>query len=162
MQPDASRSDFKYVRGMNEGAMEFEGPRGLPLTKPPYGRITAFDMTKGEIAWQIPHGDGLRQQIIEMGIPDPGPVGSRSSTGPLLTKTLLFFGQGSRTSRVQTLPTKPVFRALDKRTGATVHELALSVEPSGTPMTYVADGKQYIAFAYGSGAEAGLMALALP
>ena len=86
----------------------------------------------------------------------------RSSTGPLLTKTLLFFGQGSRTSRVQTSPTKPVFRALDKQTGAIVHEMALTVEPSGTPMTYLAGGKQYIAFAVGGGAEAGLMALALP
>ena len=119
LAPDAARSDFKYVRGMSESAMALEGPRGLPLTKPPYGRVTAFDMTKGTIAWQVPHGDGIRQQIIDMGIPDPGPVGSRSSTGPLLTKTLLFFGQGSRTSRVENSAAKPVFLALDKKTGAT-------------------------------------------
>ena len=162
LAPDAARSDFKYMRGMSESAMALEGPRGLPLTKPPYGRVTAFDMTKGEIAWQIPHGDGIRQQLIDMGIPDPGPVGSRSSTGPLLTKTLLFFGQGSRTSRVENSSAKPIFRALDKKTGAIVHEMALTAEPSGTPMTYLADGKQYIAFAVGGGAEAGIMALALP
>ena len=142
--------------------MALEGPRGLPLTKPPYGRVTAFDMTKGEIAWQIPHGDGIRQQLIDMGIPDPGPVGSRSSTGPLLTKTLLFFGQGSRTSRVENSAAKPIFRALDKKTGAIVHEMALTAEPSGTPMTYLAGGKQYIAFAVGGGPEAGILALALP
>ena len=162
MAPDAARSDFKYVRGMSESAMALEGPRGLPLTKPPYGRVTAFDMTKGEIAWQIPHGDGIRQQLIDMGIPDPGPVGSRSSTGPLLTKTLLFFGQGSRTSRVENSASKPLFRALDKKTGATVYEMALTAAPSGTPMTYLANGKQYIAFAVGGGPEAGIMALALP
>jgi quinoprotein glucose dehydrogenase len=162
MQPDASRSDFKYVRGMNEGAMALEGPRGLPLTKPPYGRVTAIDLTRGEIAWQVPHGDGIRQQLIDMGIPDPGPVGSRSSTGPLLTKTLLFFGQGSRTSRVEDSRSKALFRALDKKTGAVVHEMELPAEPSGTPMTYLAGGKQYIAFAVGGGPEAGIVALALP
>ena len=162
LEPDAARSDFKYIRGMTEGAMALEGPRGLPLTKPPYGRVTAFDLTQGTIAWQIPHGDGIRQKLVDMGIPDPGPVGSRSSTGPLLTKTLLFFGQGSRTSRVDNSTAKPVFRALDKKTGAIVHEMELPAEPSGTPMTYLADGKQYIAFAVGGGTEAGILALALP
>jgi quinoprotein glucose dehydrogenase len=55
-----------------------------------------------------------------------------------------------------------VFRALDKKTGALVHEMKLVAEPSGTPMTYLAGGKQYIVFAYGGGPVAGLLALALP
>jgi quinoprotein glucose dehydrogenase len=160
--PDAARSDFKYVRGMTESEIVLEGPRGLPLTKPPYGRVTAFDMTKGTIAWQIPHGDGIRQQLIDMGIRDPGPVGSGNSTGPLLTKTLLFFGQGRRTRPGDDSQEKPVFHALDKKTGATVFEMALPAEPSGTPMTYLAGGKQYIAFAIGGGPSAHLWALALP
>jgi quinoprotein glucose dehydrogenase len=162
IKPDAARSDFQFVRGMSEGAMALEGPRDLPLTKPPYGRITAYDLTKGEIAWQVPHGDGIRQQLVDLGIPDPGPVGSRSSTGPLLTKTLLFFGQGSRTSRVDNSTAKPMFRAFDKKTGAVVRAMELPVEPSSTPMTYIVGGKQYIAFGFGGGPQAGILALALP
>jgi quinoprotein glucose dehydrogenase len=160
--PDAARSDFRYIRGMGHGALSMQGPRDLPLTKPPYGRITAYDLTKGTIAWQVPHGDGIRQQLIEMGIPDPGPVGSYSGTGPLLTKTLLFFGQGSRTSRVTSEGGLAVFRAYDKSTGEIVHEMELPARPSGTPMTYMLGGKQYIAMAVGGGGAAGIVALRLP
>jgi len=161
-QPDPARSDFRYVRGMGHGGMSMQGPRGLPLTKPPYGRITAIDLIRGEHAWRVPHGDGIRNHLIEMGIPDPGPVGSFSGGGPLLTKTLLFVGQGSRTSRVSNEESAAVLRAFDKRTGQVIQELPLPAPPSGTPMTYMAGGKQYIVLAVGGGSEAGLLALALP
>ncbi len=162
LEPDKARSNFDYIRGMGHGAMQLGGPQGLPLLKPPYGRITAYDLTRGEIAWQIPHGDGIRQQLIDMGIPDPGPVGSPSGTGPLLTRTLLFTGQGSATDRGAGGAGAAVLNAYDKATGELVHRTPLPGAPSGTPMSYFLGDRQYIVMAYGGGPEAGLMALALP
>ena len=145
------RESLGYVRG---GAMSVGGPQGLPLTKPPYSRVTAIDLNTGEHEWMIPHGEGPRQQIIEMGILDPGPVGSVSRTGPVLTKTLLFLAQsdGGRN----------LLRAFDKATGAVVHEAALPLPPAGTPMTYMVNGKQFISIAVGGGQDSRLVSLSLP
>lgn len=151
VEPENPESDFEYVRG---GVTSANGPQGLPLTKPPYGRITAIDLNTGDHKWMVPHGEGIRQRIVELGILDPGPVGSTSRTGPVLTKTLLFIAQqdGRRS----------VMRAFDKETGAVVHEIDLPSVPSATPMTYMAGGKQYIAIALGGGTEASLVSYALP
>ena len=151
-EADPAQSDLVYAR--NWSAMTVGGPQGLPLVKPPYGRITAINMNTGDHAWMIPHGDGIRQRIIDMGILDPGPVGSPNRTGPVLTRTLLFIAQadGSRN----------LLRAIDKATGAIVHEVELPLPPTGTPMTYMAGGKQYIALALGGAQSAKLVALTLP
>ncbi|HUP24587.1 MAG TPA: pyrroloquinoline quinone-dependent dehydrogenase [Thermoanaerobaculia bacterium] len=159
VEPDAARSDFRYQRGGNMGV---EGPQGLPLLKPPYGRITAIDLHSGEHAWMVPHGNGPRKKVIELGLPDPGPLGSWSATGPLLTKTLLFFGQGSRTSRLGATDDPPVVRAFDKATGAVIHQLEVALPPAGTPMTYLANGRQFVVVAAGGGPNAALIGLALP
>ena len=145
------RAELGYVRG---GAMSVSGPQGLPLTKPPYSRITAIDMNSGEHEWIVPHGEGNRQQIIDMGILDPGPVGSTSRTGPVLTKTLLFMAQsdGGRN----------LLRAFDKASGAVVHEAELPLSPAGTPMTYMVGAKQYLSIAVGGGQDSRLVTLALP
>ena len=145
------RAELGYVRG---GAMSVSGPQGLPLTKPPYSRITAIDMNSGEHEWIVPHGEGNRQQIIDMGILDPGPVGSTSRTGPVLTKMLLFMAQsdGGRN----------LLRAFDKASGAVVHEAELPLPPAGTPMTYMVGGKQYLSIAVGGGQDSRLVTLALP
>ena len=145
------REELAYVRG---GAQTVGGPQGLPLTKPPYSRITALDLNTGEHEWMVPHGEGQRQEIIALGILDPGPVGSQSRTGPLLTRTLLFLAQrdGER----------DLLRAFDKATGDIVHEIALPLPPAGTPMTYMANGKQYISIAVGGGADSKLVTLSLP
>lgn len=145
------RAELGYVRG---GAMSVSGPQGLPLTKPPYSRITAIDMNSGEHEWIVPHGEGNRQQIIDMGILDPGPVGSTSRTGPVLTKTLLFMAQsdGGRN----------LLRAFDKASGAVVHEAELPLPPAGTPMTYMVGAKQYLSIAVGGGQDSRLVTLALP
>ena len=145
------RAELGYVRG---GAMSVSGPQGLPLTKPPYSRITAIDMNSGEHEWIVPHGEGNRQQIIDMGILDPGPVGSTSRTGPVLTKTLLFMAQsdGGRN----------LLRAFDKASGAVVHEAELPLPPAGTPMTYRVGAKQYLSIAVGGGQDSRLVTLALP
>jgi quinoprotein glucose dehydrogenase len=130
----------------------------LPLVKPPYVRLTAIDLTTGEHAWQVTLGDGPRQRLIEMGVSDPGPLGGGAFTGPVVTKTLLFLGlSGNRQSGQG-----PVLNAFDKATGEIVHGVDLPATLTGTPMTYMAGGKQYIVAAFGSGAESGLIALALP
>jgi quinoprotein glucose dehydrogenase len=145
------RAELGYVRG---GAMSVAGPQGLPLTKPPYSRITAIDMNSGEHEWMVAHGEGNRQQIIDMGILDPGPVGSTSRTGPVLTKTLLFLAQsdGGRN----------LLRAFDKASGAVVHEAELPLPPAGTPMTFMVGAKQYLSIAVGGGQDSRLVTLALP
>lgn len=151
VEPEEGSSDFTYVRG---GVTSVNGPQGLPLTKPPYGRLTAIDLNTGDHIWMVPHGEGIRQRIIDLGILDPGPVGSTSRTGPVLTKTLLYIAQqdGRRS----------VMRAFDKATGEVVHEFELPSVPSATPMTYMAGGKQYIAIALGGGTESSLVTYALP
>ena len=155
VEADPERSDFRYRRG---GGRSLAGPQELPLFKPPYARLTAYDLNNGERAWMVPHGDGIRQRLIDMGIPDPGPVGGGGFTGPLLTENLLFLGHSGRRATGQ----PPVLRAFDKETGAVVHATELPVTPSGTPMTYMAEGRQFIVMAYGSGEESGLIGLALP
>ena len=193
VKPDPNRSAFKYIRG---GDWDAEGPYGLPLFKPPYGRITAYDLNTGEKKWVVPHGEGVREQLIEMGIEDPGPTGKRSTTGPLVTKSLLFVAQSGNTgggggatpfledmrvnrelgavemnipfsgSDRKSLPeAKPVphyLRAFDKATGAVIAEIELPGPPNGTPMTYMVDGKQYVAVAVGGGVNAKMVALSLP
>ena len=121
---------------------------GLPLLKPPYGRITAYDMNRGEIAWQIPNGetpDNIRENAALEGvdIPQTG-IGSRA--GLLVTNTLLFAGEGSGG--------RPIFRAYDKATGETVWQTEI---PQGNqqslPMTYMHEGRQFIVFAAGGGGQ---------
>ena len=132
---DPNESDFRYVR---DRSRPVQGPQRLPLTKPPYARVTAYDLNRGEIVWMAPHGDGLRQRVIDMGLPDPGPLGGGTWTGPLLTKTLLFVGHGGRAIDGQ----PPVLRAFDRASGDVVHVVELPENPNGTPMTYIADGQQ--------------------
>jgi quinoprotein glucose dehydrogenase len=109
--------------------------------------------------WQIPLGDGIRQRLIDMGISDPGPVGGGSFTGPLVTETLLFIGHaGERDGR----PGGPALLVLDKATGRQIHAIDLPLNASGTPMTYLAGGRQYIVVAGGTGAAgSGMVALAI-
>ena len=150
-EADPAESNLIYRRG---GARSVSGPQGLPLTKPPYGRITAINMNTGEHEWVIPHGEGIRQEIISKGIIDPGPVGSTHRVGPVLTESLLFFAQidGDRN----------LLRAFDKATGLVIYEHELPLAPQGTPMTYMVDGKQFIVIAVGGRQDARLVALSLP
>lgn len=173
--PDPARSDFRYLR---TGAGGLTGPRGLPLFKPPYMRLTALDLTTGTTAWMVPLGNGPRQKIIDMGLPDPGPLGGGAYTGPLVTKTLLFVGlRGSEAADLVFGATEaaaaaiegrkieaiapPELRVFDKATGATIHSVPLDVSPTGSPMSYMAGGRQFIVLAYGTGSRSGLVGLAL-
>jgi quinoprotein glucose dehydrogenase len=152
---DPLSTDFSYVRRVDRDAA---GPRGLPIVKPPYVRLTAIDLNTGDHVWQIPLGDGIRQRLIDMGIPDPGPVGGGSFTGPLVTRSLLFLGHtGPREGGLN----GPALLAIDKATGQVVHAVPLPASPSGTPMTYMAEGRQHIVVAVGSGDDSRLVALAV-
>ncbi len=144
-------TNFKYVR--SRSVTSIRGPQGLPISKPPYGRITAIDLSTGEHAWMVPNGNGPRQKVIDLGLPDPGPLGNRS-TGPLVTDTLLFVAQADGK--------RNLLRALDKTNGRVVAEIDLPLRPGGTPMTYMSGGKQYIALASGQGDAAALVTVALP
>ena len=152
---DQERSDFRYMRGRSQSN---NGEELIPRLKPPYSRLTAIDMNTGDHVWQIPLGDGIRQRLIDSGIPDPGPLGGGGSTGPLLTKTLLFIGHNGARDGTSG---GPALLALDKDTGRTIHVIELPSSATGTPMTYMANGRQHIVVAFGRGGEAGLMALAL-
>jgi quinoprotein glucose dehydrogenase len=148
-------SDFRYVRG---GSRSAAGPQGFPLLKGPHARLTAIDLGTGEHVWQIPLGDGVRQRVIDLGASDPGPQGGGAYTGPLLTRTLLFIGHDGRRDGG---PGGPALLVLDKATGRTLRAIELPDTPSGTPMTYMIDGRQHVVVAYGGGDDAGLIALAL-
>ena len=134
------------------------GPSGLPLFKPPWGRITAIDLNTGDHAWMVPHGDGPREAVSKAVGRDVGPLGSGGG-GPLLTKSLLFVAQGAGGRGARAGGGANVLRAFDKATGKVVAAIELPATPSGTPMTYMADGKQYIVLATN---DSKLVALALP
>ena len=146
IKPDAARSNLNFIRGGGGFGAPVNGPRGLPLFKPPYGRITAIDLNTGDHAWMIPHGDGPREKVSEIAGKDVGPLGSGGG-GPLMTKTLLFVGQGGGGRGGRAGGGANVLRAFDKASGKVVAEIAISAPPSGTPMTYLAGGKQYIVLA---------------
>jgi len=144
-------TNFNYVR--SRSVTSIRGPQGLPISKPPYGRITAIDLSTGEHAWMVPNGNGPRQKVIDLGLADPGPLGNRS-TGPLVTATLLFVAQADGK--------RNLLRAFDKSNGRVIAEIDLPLRPGGTPMTYMSGGRQYIALASGQGDAAALVVVALP
>jgi thioredoxin-related protein len=157
-EPDSSRSDFRYVRGGGGFGGGVEGPNGLPLFKPPYGRVTAINLDTGEHAWMVPHGDGPRKAISKVVGHDVGPLGGFGG-GPLLTKTLLFVGQGGGGRGVRAATSGSVLKAYDKSNGKVIADVDLPAPPSGTPMTYLAGGKQFIVVATNDGK---LVAFSLP
>jgi quinoprotein glucose dehydrogenase len=153
-EPDSSRSDFRYVRGGGGFGGGVSGPEGLPLFKPPYGRITAINLNTGEHAWMVPHGDGPRKAVSKVVGHDVGPLGSFGG-GPLLTKTLLFVGQGGG-GRGARASSSGVLKVYDKSNGHVIGDVPLPAPPSGTPMTYLAGGKQFIVVATNDGKLVGL------
>jgi quinoprotein glucose dehydrogenase len=139
-------------------------PQGLPYLKPPYGRITAIDMSKGEIAWQVAHGetpDSVRNHPALKGLNIPR-TGQAGAVGAVVTKTLVISGEPLAT----TLPGRPrgaMLRAYNKATGAEVGAVFMPAQQSGSPMTYMANGRQFIIVAVSGGNYSGeYLAFALP
>ena len=138
--------------------------QGLPLLKPPYARISAIDLNKGEILWYIAHGetaDNVRNNPALKGLNIPR-TGRPGLISPLVTKTLVVAGEGG----VFTTPTGKrgaMLRAYDKASGKEVGAVYMAAPQSGSPMTYMHDGHQYIVVAISGGNySAELVAFRLP
>ncbi len=161
-EPDVS--DMDYIRGGGLRLRQGGGPQGLPLFKPPWGRITAIDLNRGEIAWQVPNGDApdfVKNHPALEGI-DVGRTGRPDRGGLLATSTLLFAGEGGGMYAAFGSGGNK-FRAHDKATGEVLAEIELPANQTGLPMTYMHGGRQYIVVAVGARRHPGeLVALALP
>ncbi|HTB17651.1 MAG TPA: PQQ-binding-like beta-propeller repeat protein, partial [Bryobacteraceae bacterium] len=165
---DPKRTDMSYMSGSaaprgGAGGAEGAGPgltvEGLPLARPPYGSISAIDLNKGEILWQIANGDTpdtIRDNPALKGLTIPR-TGRPGVFGVLVTKTLVICGEKSAGKSAVML------RAYDKATGKEVGAVPMPAGQTGTPMTYSVNGKQYIAVAIaGPGFPAELIAFRLP
>jgi quinoprotein glucose dehydrogenase len=153
LPPNAACCDTDYLM-----ASSLPSVRGLRLLKPPYGRITAYDMNAGEIAWQIPNGDtppAVKNHEALQGLTIPK-TGSPSQAGLLVTKTLLFAGEGPGGLAV--------FHAYDKASGGEIWQTPLPGQQASLPMTYMHRGRQFVVVGVrgpqGSGAQ--LVAFAIP
>jgi quinoprotein glucose dehydrogenase len=183
---DPSRSDMNYIRGTarppgptrpaagtraagqpggGEGGGGGLTVQGLPLIKPPWGRITAIDLNKGTIAWQIAHGetpDHVRNHPALKGLTIPRTGRGSGRIGTLVTKTLVIAGEHG----FATTPSGQrgaMLRAYDKATGTEVGAVYLPAPQTGSPMTYLVSGRQHIALAVGGGNHpAELIAFRLP
>ena len=188
--PRPGFSDIRYVSGVaprrpsssqTTAAVAGERPRaaeggggtvgltvsGLPLVKPPYGLLAAVDMNRGELLWQVPQGDTpdhVRNHpaLKGLNIPKTGQGGPTSNVGLMITKTLVVLGDRFVTAP----PGRPrgaLLRAYDKKTGDEVGGVLLPAGQTGSPMTYMWEGRQYIIVAVGVGNYTGeYLAFRLP
>lgn len=151
---DPEKSKMNYI---SLGPGGIRGPQGLQLLKPPYSRIVAIDMNTGKHLWNIPNGNtpkSLKEHPALEGVDIPQ-TGNMAHAGLVITKTLLFSGEGRGGD--------PWFRAYDKKTGEVVAEIELPAQTNHPPMTYMHNGKQYIVMPVAAtGHPAELVALALP
>ena len=167
-QPDpALGATMRYTHGAPEAdrmanqragvAAGPQMPQGLPLFKPPYSRITAIDLNTGDHVWVTPTGAGDRYRrhprLRDLDLPPLG--GDNANNGPLLTKTLLIYCLTAGGT-----DNGPRLVAYDKRSGAELASVDLPAGAIGTPLTYMVDGRQYIALTVGRGPR--LVAFALP
>ena len=168
-------TDLDWVQGLALDAAAggpasaiFRFPRltvqGLPIIKPPWGRITAIDLDEGEIVWQIPHGetaDNVRDHPALRGLDIPR-TGRLGRLGTLVTRTLVIAGDGG----AFTTPggaRGAMLRAYDKSSGAEVGAVYMPAPQTGSPMTYLLDGQQYLVVAIsGAGYSGELLAFRLP
>ena len=164
--PAAPAAPVAAGRG-GAGGGEGGGPgltvQGLPIVKPPYGSISAISLDKGEILWQIAHGetpDYIRNHPALKGLNIPR-TGQAGIIGTLVTKTLLIAGEAQVTTTGH--PRGALLRAYDKATGKDVGAVLMPAPQSGSPMTYLLNGKQYIVVAISGGNYPGeLLAFRLP
>ncbi len=181
LPPTAGRSDMNFISGQAKyeplpgpedstagvpagGGRGGLNVRGLPLIKPPYGTITAIDLNRGEILWQVPNGDTpdeIRNNPALKGMIIPR-TGRPGQAGQLVTKTLLIVGEKG-------MATQPdgrrgaLLRAYDKATGQDVGAVYMPAPQSGSPMTYAVNGRQYIVVAIsGQGYTGEYVAFRLP
>ena len=163
---DPRRTEFSWVSGVlappGTGGLNVQG---LPMLKPPYGSIVAIDMNKGEILWKVANAetpDNVRNHPALKGLNIPRTGRAANTIGILVTKTLLIVGEPGNF----TMPDGrrgAMLRAYDKMSGREVGAVYMPAGQSGTPMTYMLDGKQYIVVAIGGAAyPSELLAFKLP
>ncbi len=181
---DGNRSDMSYISGVARPPATAAAPaaggapaaaaaeggggglnvQGLPLAKPPYASITAIDLNKGDIIWQIAHGetpDNIRNHPALKGINIPR-TGRPGVFGVLVTRTLVISGERG-TFTTPSGQVGAMLRAYDKATGREVGAVYMPAGQTGTPMTYMLNGKQYIVVAIGGqGFPAEFIAFKLP
>jgi quinoprotein glucose dehydrogenase len=143
--PDPARSNLDYTRNPTTVVA---GPRGLPLLKPPWSRITAINLNTGEHRWMIPNGAAPQTVSTHPDLQDLGldftRMGSNGRPGILETKTLLF---AADSGGLRSNPGTPFPRAFDKDTGKIIAEIELPSKPTAPPMSYMLNGTQYIVVA---------------
>ncbi|PYV43242.1 MAG: quinoprotein glucose dehydrogenase, partial [Acidobacteria bacterium] len=131
--------------------------QGLPLIKPPYGTISAISLDRGEIVWQVPHGetpDVIRNHPALKGLEIPRTGQPGYGIGTLVTKTLVIAGD-SQVTTTRTHPRGAMLRAYDKATGKEVGAVYMPAPQSGSPMTYMLNGQQHIVVAVSGGPYSG-------
>jgi quinoprotein glucose dehydrogenase len=159
--PAAGRGGGRGGGGGEGGGLNVQG---LSILKPPYGVLAAMDLDKGAIKWRVPHGetpDAVRNSPLlkSMTIPRTGQSGS---VGLVITKTLVILGDSQFTT-TETHPRGAMLRAYDKATGKEAGAVFIPAPQSGSPMTYMANGKQYIIVAVSGGPYSGeYISFALP
>jgi quinoprotein glucose dehydrogenase len=175
--PTGGRSDMNFIRGVAafdiapppaaDGAAAANGAltvQGLPLFKPPYGAITAIDMDKGQIVWQVAHGetpDNIRNNPALKGVSILR-TGRAGNIGMITTSTLVIAGEAGFVTNSQGQH-GAYLRAYDKATGKDAGAVFMPAGQTGAPMTYMMNGKQYIVVAVGgAGFPAELLAYKLP
>jgi quinoprotein glucose dehydrogenase len=124
--------------------------QGLPLIKPPYGRITALDLNKGDLVWQVAHGDtpdNIKNHPALKGLNIPR-TGRTGRIGTLVTKTLVIAGEGGFNTLANG-QRGAYLRAYNKATGEDVGAVAMGAPQTGSPMTYMINGKQYVTVSIG-------------
>jgi quinoprotein glucose dehydrogenase len=169
-RPAPGSSDMRFL-SIGPDRFPLAGPDGLPMTKPPYGRITAIDLTTGDHRWTAALGSGPRDHPRLTGLNLPS-LGWPSRGFVIATKTLLFAVQEPRTSTRLSSTTnafemtatirEPQLRVFEKRTGRMLSEMPLPANASGSPITYSAGSRQFIVVPVGGGGIAAeLIALAV-
>ena len=168
---DPEVTNLSYTKGSRRW---LGGPQGLPLFKPPYGRITAINMNTGEHEWMVPNGWGPVDNPAIAHL-DLGKLGVPGRPSPLLTKSLLFIGEGMTNQRrggrippdmpieIATNSGGPWFRAYDKASGEVLWEIEMEAGTTNPPVSYVYNGRQYLLVAIGDSRHAPeMVAFALP
>jgi len=169
---DPKVTDFRYIQGTaSEGARRGGGAgsdgaaipgdsaaavrlavQDLPLFKPPYGQISAIDLNKGEILWQVANGetpDAVRNHPALKGLTIPR-TGRAGVAGVIVTKSLVIGGEPG-TITMPDGKRGAYLRAYDKQTGKDAGAVAMPAGQTGSPMTYMLNGKQYVVVSIGAG-----------
>jgi quinoprotein glucose dehydrogenase len=159
---DPKQGDMRYVRADLSSGAGMDSLDGLSIIKPPYSRLTAIDLNRGEHQWMAPLGAGPRDHPLLKDLNLP-PLGDRmQGVSVLVTKTLVIASGIPVAAPDATEATRRLLFVFDKQTGAPIHTIELDAFSAASPMTYMFRGKQYIVVATGSGPNSELVAFSLP